>query len=175
MQLWHDCDELLALAETTSKGICHGDCHPKNLFPMNSANGDGYTIGIDWVKTGIASYGIDAGHLLASPAKNGWNLPRTKPNNCANRYSMPTLLVWRIQAGLAMQTEYDSPISRVLACGAIRSANLVSLLTENPKFREQAERLLGRPTTEIISQWALLLRFYVGCKDEALKLADQVP
>ena len=172
-QLWRDCDVLLTLAETTSKGVCHGDCHPKNLFPITGSNGNSYTIGIDWVKVGICNHGVDLGHMLASPAK--WLELTPEEAALLREPILDAYLVGLTESGWSGSADGVRITYFVrLACGALRIANLVSRMVEDPRFIEQGQRLIGRPVAQIVPQWAQLLRFYLDCRDEALRIAERL-
>ena len=173
MQLWEQCDELLVQAEGTTKGICHLDCHPKNLFPMHQGGGDSYTIGIDWVKVGIANLGIDIGHLLASTLK--W-LEITPDEARALRDPIFDAYV----SGLAnVGWSGNEDATRLtylmrLCCEAIRETNLVSRAIESAEWAKVMERFLGQSMTKISARFGANLEFYLDCKDEAIQLAKRL-
>ena len=172
IELWEQCDALLVEAERTHKGICHLDCHPKNLFPMTDPAGESYTVAIDWVKVGVANLGIDVGHLLASPMT--W-LEITPDEAIALRDPMIGAYVAGLseagwsgdEAGVRL-----TYLTRV-ACEAIRHTVSLSHSIKHPEWAEGLEKLLGRPMSEISARYGGNLDFYLDCKDEAIRLARQ--
>jgi hypothetical protein len=173
LRLWRDLDELIGLVESTSRGVCHRDCHAKNLFPLNDANGECCTVAIDWVKVGIANFGMDVGHLMASPLV--W-LEQTPEESKALRDPVLDAYV----SGLA-DSGWSGSADGVrltfltrLACEAIRATVLVAGSIDNPVFRAQLEQLLGVQATEMADRYAETARYYLECRDEAMAVAERM-
>ena len=172
MELWDASNMLLAQAEATSKGVCHRDCHPKNLFPMLDSGDDSYTVAIDWVNVGIDSLGLDIGHLIGSPMS--W-LELT-PDEAE---ALVDPLFDAYVTGLK-ESGWSGNEERVrftfltrLACEALRTTNLTSRAAENDDWFKVLERFSGYPIEEICARWGKSLEFYFACKDEALELAKR--
>ena len=171
--LWDKCDRLLQQVEATPKGVCHLDCHPKNLFQIHNGNGavrTAYTVAIDWVKVGIADLGIDIGHLLASPIT--W-LEVTLDEAVLLRDAIfDTYVVGLADEGWSGNVaEVRITYLTRLACEANRNANLMTRSVNSPTWLTMMERFMGHPIEEIAMNYRDALSFYHSCKDEALRLA----
>jgi hypothetical protein len=173
LQLWEQGDGLLIQAEGTAKGICHRDCHPKNLFPMQDAGGDSYTIGIDWVKVGLANFGIDIGHLLASPMT--W-LEVTPDEARALRVPIFDAYVSGLTNSGWSGNEDGVRFTYLtrLCCEALRQTVLVSHSIERAEWTEVMERLMGQSMPNISTRYGANLAFYFDCKEEAIQLAKRL-
>ena len=172
VRLWDESHALLMRAEEMPKGVCHLDCHPKNLFPIHESHNESYTVAIDWVKVGIGSLGIDIGHLLASPMT--WlelspdEAQQLKNPIYAAYMSGLTSTGWSgNEAGVRL-----TYLTR-LACEAIRHIMLIAHAMSNADWAATMERFVGLPITEISGRYGRALEFYFDCKDEALRLARQ--
>ena len=172
-QLWAQCDKLLIQAEVTTKGVCHLDCHPKNLFPMHDSNGTSYTIGIDWVKVGVANLGIDVGHLLASPMT--WLEVTSEEAQTLRDPMFHAYLTGLADSGWAgNEDEVRLTYLTRLACEAIRNTALVSQAIERVEWLEVMERLIGQPIAAICARYHENLTFYLDCIDEAGQVAARI-
>lgn len=171
--LWHQCDELLVRAEQSSQGICHRDCHPKNLFPMRDAAAQSYTVAIDWVKVGTASLGFDVGHLLASPMT--W-LEVTPEEAAALRDSMfDAYLVGLADSGWSgNEDEVRLTYLTRLACEAIRNTRLITSAIENEAWSSMMERFMYKPIGEICTDYAAAREFFIDCLEEAQRVAQRL-
>ena len=173
MRLWEQCDELLIQAEGSPKGVCHLDCHPKNLFPISNSSGERYTIGIDWVKVGIDYLGVDIGHLLASPMS--WlevtaTEARTLCDPIFNAYVSGLADAGWSGNEDAVRLTY---LTRV-ALEARRNTSLILRSIERADWLELMERFLGHPINDICSRYHANREFYSTCKEEALQLAQRL-
>lgn len=173
LQLRDQCDVLLRRAEEMPRGICHLDCHPKNLFPMQEVDGKTYTIGVDWTVVGIANLGIDIGHMLGSPM--AW-LEVT----CHEARTLRDPMFDAYLAGLHDAGWVGDPdevrlvyLTR-LACEAIRNTNLISTSVENPEWGEFLGKLVQHPIDEMAARYSENRAFYVECKEEAIKLDQRI-
>ena len=173
VQFWKDCDQLLIQAETTSQGICHLDCHPKNLFPMLDSGTESYTVGIDWVKVGIANHGIDIGHSSV--------LAHDLAGTDATGGSESGDLIFHAYLSGLTDSGWSGNVDGVrltyltrLACEAIRHTNFAFNRTGRPEKMEIAERLVGYPFNEIVTRYREAREFYLDCRDEALRLAKRL-
>lgn len=173
MQLWQQCDGLLMQTEGTSKGICHRDCHPKNLFPMHDASGDSYTIGIDWTKVGIANLGIDIGHLLASPMT--WLEVTPDEARALRDPIFDAYLLGLTDAGWSGNEDGVrlTYLTRLI-CESIRSTNLISFAIENVEWAEIMENFQGQSMLDISARYGENLEFYLDCQEEAIQLAKHL-
>jgi hypothetical protein len=174
LRIWTQCDELLRRAESMPVGICHLDCHPKNLFPMHASDGSGYTIGIDWTEVGVSNLGIDLGHLLGSPIS--WLEVSQE-----QAWDLRDLMFDAYAAGLR-DAGWSGNADRVrltyltrLACEALRNTKLVSNAMESEQWHELLESLLGHGMVDIAERWNKNRVFFVDCIEEALLLAKKLP
>ena len=161
------------MAETTSSGISHRDCHPKNLFPINGANGELYTVGVDWVQVGFDNYGVDAGHLLSSPTQH---LDLTVDAAAELREPVFDAYVsglrdsgWTGDADAVRVTF----LART-ALTAIRNLSLTTLNIESVRFRQQMENAFKISAEEVGYRWGQHIPFFLQCRDEALAVAERL-
>ena len=170
LEFWDECDGLLKLAEGTPKGICHLDCHNKNLFPIERSIENSYTVGIDWVKVGISNLGIDIGHVLASSLT--WI-----ENTSDQDRSLRDPIFDAYMSGLASEgwsgnaDEVRLVYLTRLSCEAIRHTNLLFLAIENPKWGALMESFTGLSLSKISTRFGENLEFYFDCREEAVQLA----
>jgi hypothetical protein len=170
LQLWEDSDALITEAERGPKGICHRDCHPKNLFPMQDSAGSSYTVAIDWVRTGVDSLGLDIGHMLGSPTT--WL--ELAPDET---HALVDPVFDAYVTGMAEQGwRGDERRVRLcfltrLALEAVRNTNLITNAATQDKWRQRLEDFLGQPVEEIAVRYGTAREFYLECKEEAMRLA----
>jgi hypothetical protein len=169
VRLRDECDALLAAAKMTPMGICHLDCHPKNLFPILDGDGPGYTVAIDWTKVGVGNLGVDIGHLLASPIT--W-LEVSPQEAAALRDSIfDAYLSGLRDAGWSGdENKVRAVYLTRLAAEAIRNVNLISQAILNPQWLGLMEKFLGHPIAEICEGYRAAREFFVDCKNEAARL-----
>jgi hypothetical protein len=170
---WNASEALFAQVEATSKGICHLDCHPKNLFPMASSTPHAFTIAIDWASVGVGCLGIDIGHLLGSPLT--WleiSLDQ------ASRLVEP---IFEAYLGGLKQAGWTGNERQVklayltrLGCEANRMTAFVLALVDNPQFRAWGEQSVGHSAEEICDRWGDALPFLLSQTDRALELASEL-
>jgi hypothetical protein len=173
LQFWRDCDDLLAMADTTSRGVCHNDCHTRNLFPVNDEDGESYTVGIDWVKVGVVNLGLDIGHLLSSPMI--WLELTPEEAEALSGPVLDAYLAGLADAGWSGNADgVTLTFLTRLSCGAIRTTNAVSLVATKPGFSEQTERLLRLPMAEIIDGWGSMVGFCIARRNEAKAVAGRL-
>jgi hypothetical protein len=142
---WNESDALFAQVEATTKGICHLDCHPKNLFPMASSTPQAFTIAIDWASVGVGCYGIDIGHLLGSPLT--WleiSLDQ------ASRLVEPIYGAYLSGLKQAGWTGNEKQVRLAyltrLGCEANKMTAFVLAMADDPQFRARGEQLIGHPS-----------------------------
>ena len=173
LQLWDQCDELLVQAEKTPKGICHLDCHPRNLFLNSESAKDSHTIGIDWVNVGLAPLGIDIGHLLAAPLK--WLDITPEESGALRNPVFEAYLSGLADAGWSgNEDQVRLTYLTRLSCEAIRQINVVSSLIGNVEMYEAVERIVGQPMANISAHWRANLEFYFASTDEAVQLTKRM-
>jgi hypothetical protein len=173
MQLWKDLDALLAQAERNPKGVCHRDCHPKNLFPMHDMNGISYTIAIDWSEIGIDCLALDIGHLIGSPIL--WQELMPEEAEALVEPVFAAYLTGLAEAGwVGNLEEVRFTFLTRLACNAVNCVRLVSGAIDNPQWRQTLERMVGFPIEELCARWGTALSFYFACRDKAQQLAKQL-
>jgi hypothetical protein len=166
-------DTLLHQAETTSLGICHMDCHPKNLFPILNGETTSYIIAIDWVKVGVSNLGIDIGHLLASPLT--WLEITLEGATALRGPVLDAYLAGLADAGWSGNEDgVRLTYFTRLACEALRNTNLISSTILNEKWGKVVEQLVGQPLHEIAARYQLAREFYCDCENEARQLAHDV-
>jgi hypothetical protein len=172
LQLWDESDVLISHAEGTSRGVCHRDCHPKNLFPMQDSGGS-YTVGIDWTTVGIDSFGLDIGQLLASPMT--W-LEHTSDETQALVDPVFDAYVsgLREEGWSGNQERVRLTFLTRLSFEAIRNTRHITQATVDAAWLKLLEDVLGNPIEEIAARFARARSFYLACKDEALRLARQL-
>ena len=138
LQFWAESDRLFEKIEQMPKGICHLDCHPGNLFPMQNETGQTYTVAIDWAEVGIGAYDIDVGHILTEPIKQ-MKLPFEEMRAVVAQ-TFESYVKGLTEAGWVgdkKQVKYTY-LTR-LGCEAFRNITVVILVVENPKIREVIE------------------------------------
>jgi hypothetical protein len=171
LQLWDVSDELFRQVEQTAKGVCHLDCHPKNLFPIYDAEAGSFTVAIDWAWVGIDCLGADVGLLLASPLK--W-----LELSLEEAAALVEPMFEAYMSGLA-EAGWSGNEDRVrltyLAClgtgEAIRITGLLSSAVTHPEFHTMVERLLMVSADEVYTRWGEAQRFFLTYHNEALRLA----
>jgi hypothetical protein len=163
----------LAQAERNSKGVCHRDCHPKNLFPMREPDGASYTIAIDWTKIGIDCLGLDIGHLIASPIL--WQEHTPEEAEALVEPVFAAYVTGLAEAGWAGNPEeVRFTFLTRLTCNAVNCVGVVSGVIATPPWGQTLERLVGFPIEELCARWGQGLSFYFACRDEAQRLAKQL-
>lgn len=171
LDLWHNCHELLRKGDAMCKGVAHLDCHPKNLFPMRDDDGRTYTVGIDWTMVGIASLGVDIGHMLSSPLTWLEMSPNQAQALCDPMFDAYV-------KGL-QDSGWDNEVDQVrmvyltrLACEAIRNTYLISFASENAKWHANMEQIIGHPMGDIIAHYRACRPFFVSCMEQAQQLSN---
>lgn len=170
MQLWQDGHQLLEKATAAPKGICHLDCHARNLFPARDAKSEPCTVAIDWASVGIDSLGTDICTLLSSALR--W-LDLTPEEARSLRH--PVFEAYMSGLREAGWSGDEAHVKFVfLAClgmEPIRNVwNMVNA-TDNPKFRAMVENALQRPVGGVYVQWNKAQPFFIECNRQALQLA----
>jgi hypothetical protein len=173
LRLWDESDALLTQTDGMGRGVCHLDCHPRNLFPMKGPETESYTVAIDWVKVGIGSLGIDIGHLLASPLT--WlDISPEEAQHLREPIYEAYLSGLRDQGWAGKGEEVRLVYLTRLMCEAIRNTNLVIHAINNAEWAATMERLSGLPIAEICMRFGRTLEFYFDCQEEALRMSKQV-
>jgi hypothetical protein len=169
-QLGQESDEIFSKVLETPKGVCHGDCHPKNLFPILDSGAGSHTVAIDWAHVGIESLGSDIGLLLGSPVK--WI--ELSPS----------------EAGMLVDPVFDAYVTGLTEAGwkgnveqvrltylaclvgeAIRMTWVMSVPVDHPESHATFERLWKLPIEQIFDGWREAFRFFLAYREEALHLA----
>lgn len=168
-QMWDSLDQLLALTADAPTGICHCDCHPKNLFPMGDPQNGDYTVGIDWTQVGVGPLGLDIGHLLASPLS--WmeltvDEARQLIDPIYNSYIEGVADHDKADVGNKVQLVY---LTRI-ACEAKRNTALISHSINNPQWLARMEELGERPIEQICTRFCQARELYYECTERALEL-----
>lgn len=172
MQLWAEMGPLLSQAERSPKGICHRDCHPKNLFPLHEDGTASCTVAIDWAAVGIDCFGVDIGHLLGSPML--WQELTPDEAEALMEPLFTAYMTGLSDAGWrGNQAQVRLTFLTRLACDAIRATSLVISAINNPNWSLSLERLIGFPIEELCTGWGKVLHFALACKEEAARLANQ--
>ena len=173
ISLWTASERLFAQVEATSKGICHQDCHPKNLFPMAATTTQAHTIAIDWASVGVGCMGIDIGHLLGSPIS--W---LEISLDSAIRLVEPIFEAYLAGLKQAGWTGYELQVRLTyltrLGCEANRLVPIALAAVADPKIRALFEALTRHPLEEIFERWGDALPFFLDQTDQALALASQL-
>lgn len=172
LQLWDEIDRLLEKVEQSPKGICHLDCHPRNLFPMHSMPGKSYTVAVDWAEVGIGPYGIDVGHLLIEAVKK-MTIPSEQLRVLIEQ-SFEAYINGLTEVGWAGNVE-QVRLTYLTRIGgeAIRNLVAVILAVENPEIRNVIENLAKASLEETAAHRAEAQAFLLSFKDVALQLADR--
>jgi hypothetical protein len=172
-ELWHDSEKLLTKVEAAPRGVCHSDCHQRNLFPMSGLPGEDFTVAIDWAAVGISSLGFDIGQLLASAVKS-----LDLSLNEAEKLVGPLFDAY--MAGLAEAgwsgNEEQVRLTYLTCLGmgeAVRTTSILELASHYPDPRGLAT-FFGVPAEEFFSRWAEALRFFLVYNDKALELARRL-
>jgi hypothetical protein len=173
MRLWEQSDALFTQVEATSKGICHRDCHPNNLFPMDQATDQAFTIAIDWEFVGIDCLGHDIGTLLCSPTsrlEHTLDQAKLLVEPIFNAY-----LTGLAEAGWAGNEDQVrlTYVTR-LGCEALRIIDVTCLGIDSPHFRTVFETFFMKSFEAICSHWAQAQSFHLAYADEALRLAKRL-
>ena len=172
-QLGQDGDELFRKIQATPKGVCHGDCHPKNLFPLPNVKAGGVTVAIDWAQVGIGNLGGDIGMLLGSPLK--WM--ELYPHNAA---ALVDPIFEAYVTGLeevGWSGNADQVRLTYLTCfvgEALRMTTSVSYAIDWPDSRSLFEKLWQIPFEQIFDGWGEAYRFFLSYKPEAIQLARRL-
>lgn len=170
VHLWAASDAWFAAVEATPKGMCHLDCHPRNLFPMDAPVHGTFTIAIDWASVGIDCLGADIGALLASPIK--WLDLSPDEAEALVAPVFAAYLRGLVDAGwpgdeervrLTYFTCLGSEINRIVA--------IIAGVVDEPGLRALIESAAERPIDEIFERWGEAQGFFLAYSDEALRLA----
>ena len=169
LQFWHESERLFEKIAATPQGICHLDCHPRNLFPKRNCAGDGYTVAIDWSQVGIGALGMDVGHLLADPIKQ-----MILPDEALRAFTEAVFMAYvdgLTEAGWSGDLEQIrfAFLTR-LGCEALRNITVAILSVENPEIRKQAEKIRKDTSDKSAARRIDAQRFFLRFKDEAFQL-----
>jgi hypothetical protein len=173
LRLWNESESLLARTEDAPRGICHGNCHSRNLFPMQSMAHGSITVAIDWVKVGVDAYGEDIGHLLGSAI--GWNDLTIRQARSLVDPLFHAYVKGLQKAGWSGNEEQVrlTFLAR-LACEAYRIVNRTFLFAENAEFRSSVVEVFKLPAEVILDLSEEALHFYFDCKNQAVDLATRI-
>jgi hypothetical protein len=174
LQLWEEHDELLMKVEATYKGICHGDCHPKNLFPMTDTGAGTFTIAFDWTSVGIENLGCDIGMLLGSPVK--WLELSLDEAAALVDPIFDAYVTGLAEAGWSGNEE-QVRLTYLTCLGMGEATSIASICTwaaESSENQAILERLLMAPAEQVFERWQEALRFYLRYHNEALRLASRL-
>jgi hypothetical protein len=170
VHLWEASDEVFAAVEATPKGVCHLDCHPRNLFPMADPANGAFTIAIDWASVGIDCLGADIGPLLASPLK--WLDLSPDEAEALVAPIFAAYLRGLVDAGwsgdedrvrLTYFTCLGSEVNRIAA--------MIAGVVDEPGLRALIESAAEQPIDEIFERWGEAQHFFLAYSEEALQLA----
>lgn len=169
-QQWKELDALLGLAEATPKGVCHVDCHTKNLFPMHDLQHGDHTVAVDWAKVGIDCYGMDVAHMVSSAMK--WL--ELSPNQAEPLVDQvfDAYITGLREAGWS-GSEEQIRLTYLTRFGyeAARDVSILMNVITNPQSMATVVKLWEMPIEEICDRWAEVHRFFLRCHVEAVNLA----
>jgi hypothetical protein len=173
MQRWDRGSEIFAKVTVAPQGICHLDCHPKNVFPRGDSAPGTCTVAIDWSTIGIDSLGSDLGSLLISPVK--WlEMPPTE----AEALVEPVFDAYlRGLADAGWSGNEEQVRLTYLAClwGEVNRVNkMVIRVVDEPGRRDWLANILMAPVEEIFDRWGEAQQFYLAYGDDALELARRL-
>lgn len=170
MQHWQDGAELFAHLAAFPKGLCHLDCHQKNLFLFTDPEATTKLVAIDWACVGFECVGFDIGYALASAVK--W-LELTPGE--AHRLAEPLLnsyLQGLVESGWdGDENQVRLTYWTVIAMEANRIVGLVTAATKNADFRNRMNSFLGLSPEEVFDRWQQALDIFLDYKEHALRLA----
>lgn len=170
LQLWETGEQLVALAKEAPQGICHIDCHPKNLFPMSDPALGSYTVAIDWTTVGIDALGLDIAHLIGSPLL--WlELSAQEIEALVDPVFDAYVGGLRAAGWSGDENAVRCTYCTRLAYEALRANGMVSHVADNATFLKIFEGNLGYPMEEIAERWSAALPLFFAWRDEALQLA----
>jgi Phosphotransferase enzyme family len=170
-QLWETGAQLVALAKEAPQGVCHVDCHPKNLFPMSDPVLGSYTVAIDWEMVGIDALGIDIAHLIGSPLL--WlEISAQEAEALVNPVFDAYMAGLRTAGWSGDERAVRRTFCTRLAYNALRANGMISHVADNPTFRKIFEGHLGYPMEKIAERWSVALPLFFAWRDEALQLAQ---
>jgi hypothetical protein len=174
LHFWEEHDELLSKVEATYKGVCHGDCHPKNLFPMADTGAGSYTIAFDWAYVGIENLGSDIGMLLGSPIR--WLELSLDEAVVLVDPIFDAYVSGLAEAGWSGNEEQVRlTYLTCLGTGEVTNVTwIVALAADSAEFQALLEKLWMVPVEQIFERFAEALSFYLACHDEALRLARRL-
>ena len=140
---------------------------------MSGSSGKSYTVAINWIRVGIATHGIDVGHLLASPML--WM--EISPGE-AMVFRDPLFDAYMVGISECGWSENEKLVRLTfltrLLCEAIRQICLITHSIDDADFRQMEENLMRRPLMEISARYAEFMDFHLDCMDEAQRLAAQL-
>jgi hypothetical protein len=172
-QLWRQGETLFNQVAKGPQGICHLDCHQKNLFLIKEADLASSLVAIDWACVGIDSLGVDVGLLLASSLKWLELLPEE-----AQKLVEPIFDAYlsglRDSGWRGNEDKVKLAYLTVISMEAPRLIGLVSLAVKNPDFCKKIETLTMTPVNEVFTSWGKALAFFLDCEDEALQLSQRI-
>lgn len=164
---WEQLDALLALAEAAPKGICHLDCHTKNMFPMHDSLYGDYTVGIDWVKVGIDCYGIDVAHMVSAAMK--WlEIPVDQAMPLVDRVFDAYLAGLKLSGWSGDEAQVRLAYLARLSYEAARIVSILVNAITTPRIMASVEQLWQKPMAEICDQWAGVYPVLLHCHAQAI-------
>lgn len=168
-----DLDTLIEKAEAAPRGICHLDCHSKNLFPMQDPQHDSYTVAIDWSHVGIYCYGMDVAHMVSSAMK--WlELSPAYAGPLVDQVFDAYLDGLKKAGWSGNEEQIRLTYLTRLGFEAVRDVSILVNVITQPQLMAAVVQLWERPIEEICEQWAEVHRFFLRCHEEAMNLAHPI-
>jgi hypothetical protein len=174
---WRQIEQIFPMAEKTTKGIVHSDCHPKNLFLMGNRSleqdEEHYLIAIDWAHVGINVLGLDPARMLASPLR--WLELSTEEATPLVTPIFEAYLDGLKASGWAGNEDHlRMTYLTALGCDSLRAFSAILELVDDLKFREMVMNNIGRPIEEAFERWMPMWLFGLNCIDEAVRLSRKL-
>lgn len=170
VHLWEASDEWFAAVEATPKGVCHLDCHPRNLFLVDDPVHGTFTIAIDWASVGIDCLGADIGALLASPIK--WLDLSPDESEALVAPIFAAYLRGLVDAGWSgNEDRVRLTYFTCLGSEVYRIAAIITGVIDDPGLRALLESAVERPIDELFERWGEAQHFFLAYSDKALQLA----
>lgn len=167
-RLWEERERLIAALEALPRTLCHHDAHRRNLGSCRSAGGD-ETVAFDWEIFGSGHLGEEVAPMVVV-ALQLLDVPMARARDLEDAVLEGYVSGLR-DAGWSGDREtvrlgYTITASLFMGVGGA-GAWFMSLANEDGAAT--AERILGRPVSEIAHQWSRLQPYLLDLGDEALR------
>jgi hypothetical protein len=174
MELWADCEVLLAALERLPQTFCHLDAWRRNLFFRQESTGEAQLVAIDWEFAGLGALGQELAALVALSL-------HFFAVDVADRRDLDTSTFAGYLAGLGDAGWHGDPQTvrfAYTAAAALRHGVGATAYTLHLALDDSSEawvtQTYGWPREEVLTCHGILLEFLLDRADEARALLRHV-